>query len=314
LGELTFASLEVGLEHSCGLTITGEAFCWGYNQGGALGNGTEVDRSTPVRVLGSLSFTSLSAGWSHTCGVTAEGVAYCWGFNLSGQLGNGTTGGTVTEPEPVMGGLSFTSVIAGGAHTCGLTAEGSAYCWGNNTEGELGDGTTTERLSPTAVAGGLSFTSLSASFGYTCGVTTEGDAYCWGFNASGRLGGDSPGATVQSSPILVAGSLSFTSVRVANAHTCGLTTGGDGGDAYCWGFNGSGSENGGNLGDGTTIDRSTPVPVVGELTFTAVEAGGDHSCGLTTVGDAYCWGNNESGQLGNASVIARTRPVKVVGQ
>jgi alpha-tubulin suppressor-like RCC1 family protein len=108
----------------------------------------------------------------------------------------------------------------------------------------------------------------------------------------------------------VAGGLSFTSVSVATAHTCGLTTAST---AYCWGFNG-GSEIGGNLGDGTTIDRSTPVPVVGGLSFATVSTGGDHTCGLTTTDDAYCWGNNQSGELGTGTVIGSTRPVKVAGQ
>jgi alpha-tubulin suppressor-like RCC1 family protein len=303
---LTFSSLEAGMQHSCGLTAAGGAYCWGNNQGGALGDGTTIERSAPVGVVGGIRFARVSGGGDHNCGVTGENLAYCWGFNLSGQLGDGTT--TMrTAPVAVAGGVSFVSVSAGAlAHSCGLTAEGVAYCWGNNTEGELGNGTNDDQLTPGPVVGDLRFAMVSAGFGYTCGVTITGDAYCWGFNASGRLGTGAPVQTVQSSPGLVAGGLSFASVSVATGTTCGITTAGA---AYCWGRNTLGE-----LGDGTTDNRFTPVPVAGGLSFTEVRGGSQHTCGVTTEGDAYCWGDNQAGQLGNGTLNGSTVPVKVAGQ
>lgn len=155
-GGFTFAALTSNGGHTCGLTGSGVAYCWGANAGGELGNGTITNSSTPVAVNGSLTFSRLAAGTSHTCGVTASGVAYCWGRNADGQLGTGSTDPSVT-PVAVSGDLTFTALTAGMAHTCGLTGGGVAYCWGYNGSGDLGNGTTISSSTPVAVTGGLTF-------------------------------------------------------------------------------------------------------------------------------------------------------------
>src|SRR6266480_2853080 len=250
---LTFATVSAGIRHTCGLTVTGAAYCWGENIVGQLGDGTTTDRLTPVLLVGGVSFTAVRAGDYHTCGVTAAGAAYCWGNNSDGELGDETTTSRST-PGLVAGGVSFATVSAAGQdHTCGLTTAGSAYCWGYNGFGELGDGTTTSRTSPVLVVGGVTFAAVSARGGvYTCGVTAAGAAYCWGDNGDGKLGDGT--TTSRTSPVLVSGGVTFAAVRANEYHTCGVTAAGA---AYCWGQNGSGQ-----LGDGTTIDRLTPVRVV----------------------------------------------------
>ena len=190
-GGLTFTSLsaaKAGL-HTCGVTEAGAAYCWGENESGQLGNGEIAGISpTPVAVSGGLNFVSVSAGGAHTCGVLASGEAYCWGLNGYGQLGLGTAGTDSATPLPVSGGLVFESVSAGGEHTCGVATNGAAYCWGNNFDQQLGDGTAVDQLVPTAVAGGLTFASVSASWFHSCGLTTVGVGYCWGSNEFGQLG------------------------------------------------------------------------------------------------------------------------------
>jgi len=190
-GGLTFTSLsaaEAGL-HTCGVTEAGAAYCWGSNAFGGLGNGKITGMSpTPIAVAGGLNFVSVSAGGAHTCGVLASGEAYCWGLNWAGQLGLGTAGTDSATPLPVSGGLVFESVSAGDAHTCGVATNGAAYCWGNNFDQQLGDGTAVDQLVPTAVAGGLTFASVSASWFHTCGLTTDGLGYCWGANEFGQVG------------------------------------------------------------------------------------------------------------------------------
>jgi alpha-tubulin suppressor-like RCC1 family protein len=151
-GGHTFAAVSAGNLHTCGITTSGAAYCWGRNALGQLGDNTTTDATTPVPVSGGLTFAIVSAGRSaHTCGVTTGGDAYCWGHNDAGQLGNGSTTDT---PIPVLvsGGLSFAAMSAGAIHTCAVTTSNIAYCWGFNFSGQLGDGTTTNSATPVPVA------------------------------------------------------------------------------------------------------------------------------------------------------------------
>ena len=152
-GGLTFTTVSAGLVHTCGVATSGAAYCWGANDSGELGDGSTVDSRTPLAVAGGLTFQVVSAGGGYTCGVTTTGAAYCWGANFSGQLGTGTFSGPSLVPAPVSGGLVFGVVSAGGAHTCGRTSGGTVYCWGSNSDGELGNGSTSGSAVPVRVLG-----------------------------------------------------------------------------------------------------------------------------------------------------------------
>jgi alpha-tubulin suppressor-like RCC1 family protein len=295
-----WSSLSAGWYHTCGLMSDGAAYCWGNNQSGQLGHGDTLAAVAPVPVSGGLTFVSLTADGSATCGVTSVGAAYCWGDNSSGQLGNGVrdslTGGLRTTPVAVVGGLAFASLAVGYGHTCGLTGAGIAYCWGNNSLGQLGNGSNNASNTPVAVAGGLTFASLTAHWGFTCGITSSGAAYCWGGNGTGELGnGARNGSTT---PVAVAGGLTFTSLLAGYTHTCGSTSGGA---AYCWGHNNLGQLGNGSTDSATGYVRTTPTVVAGALTFASVSVGYGHNCGVTSTGAAYCWGWNAYGQLGDSS-------------
>ena len=156
LGGHTFATVSTGVSHACGVTAAGDAYCWGSNAGGALGNPTapgcqgSSPCTTPVLVAGGLTFASISAG-RHTCGIISSDVAYCWGLNQNGEIGDGSTTSRAT-PTAVAGGLTFTAVSAGGFHTCGMATDGIAYCWGANSSGQLGSDTLgSNRTTPTRV-------------------------------------------------------------------------------------------------------------------------------------------------------------------
>jgi alpha-tubulin suppressor-like RCC1 family protein len=180
MGGLALGEITAGGFHTCGLTAAGLGYCWGNNSGDPIGG--------PETITGGLTFSRLTAGGNHTCGLTMAGVAYCWGYNFNGQLGNGGTSSGGLAPEAVADTRVYSTLTAGSYHTCGSITGGAAYCWGGNSSGGLGDGTTTMQFSPVAVAGGLSFSGLSIGSYHTCGLSAGGAVYCWGWNGRGQLG------------------------------------------------------------------------------------------------------------------------------
>jgi len=231
-------------------------YCWGANDSGELGTGDTTTHLTPIAVAGGLKFATLSAGGANTCGLTASGIAYCWGWNGLGQLG---TGDTVSRLAPtlVAGNPTFSMLSAGATHACGLTSAGAAFCWSYNADGELATGDTLPRTVPTAVTGGHTYASVNATRFTTCGVTPGGAAFCWGGNQAGQLGAGTSGSGAYSStPVAVAGGLSFAVVSGSGRHTCGLTSGGV---AYCWGRNREGQ-----LGDSVTVNSAVPTRVANQ--------------------------------------------------
>jgi alpha-tubulin suppressor-like RCC1 family protein len=195
------------------------------------------------------------------------------------------------------------TLSAGAGHTCYVNSRGVASCWGSNSDGELGNGTTNDSPQPSTVHGGFLFASISAGFGHTCGVTASAKAFCWGDNVNGQLGSDSGEKSRLPAP--VSGGLQFTAVSAGFDHSCGLTTNGT---AYCWGDNEYGQ-----LGTGNKVASITPAPVTGGHSFRSVRAGVLFTCGITTAGSAYCWGTNAQGRLGNGSKIDSPIPVPVSG-
>lgn len=297
LGDLVFTGLAAASDHSCGLTALREVHCWGKNNSGQLGAGNTESRALPTAVATDLGFDVLGRNTgNHMCALTDDGAAYCWGRNQSGELGDAGLGDQSNAPGLVPDAPAFVRIAAGRGHTCALMAEGAAYCWGSNFDGELGDGTQTGRAMPAPVAGGLDLVVIDAGQSHTCGLTTTGAAYCWGRNSSGQLGDGTP-LSQRTTPIAVAGGLAYESLSVGEDHACGLTSDGT---AYCWGRNTHG-----RLGDGSAgppfPDRDTPTPVTGGLTFVQIDAGGNHTCAVTAGEAVYCWGSNWYGGLGDGN-------------
>jgi len=201
-------------------------------------------------------------------------------------------------------GVVFAAVSGGGAHTCGLTSGGAAWCWGSNEYGQLGDGAGgpgSSAVHPVAVATGISFVALDAGGDHTCGLTEDDAVYCWGRNDDGQLGDGS--TTSQLQPVPVAGGERFSFVAAGADYTCGLSPAGE---AYCWGANDANQ-----LGvEGSS--RNAPVPVSGTHGFTLLAVGPDHACGLGDGGHVRCWGSNSGAQLGQdtASVHMSAVPVE----
>jgi alpha-tubulin suppressor-like RCC1 family protein len=312
-----------GGRHACAQTSDNKAFCWGDDGERALAQIADPEvcpeqrrpcATTPRLLPTSQSFVRVAVGHGgQSCGLTVDGTAYCWGNNFADVVGTSSEicevplvspFPCIAAPTPVRGSVKFAALSLGGSF-CGLTAQGAAYCWGQNDFGQLGDGTNTLRVAPTPVSGGIAFSSLSVGAWQACGLTADGTAYCWGANGVGQLGDGS--TTDRTTPVAVSGGYKFLGISPAREHTCGVTTAGA---VYCWGDNQFGQ-----LGDGTTTGSAVPKQVSAAASFVSVTAGLEHTCALTTSNRAWCWGQNSGpqvqGQLGDGTTTSRLVPVAV---
>ena len=286
-----FISVASAFYYSCGLTTTGGVYCWGDN---------EYD--SPTVLPGEQTFSTITEGyWGDNGRATPSGEWYHWRD-------------ITAEPEYIDAPFPYTTIVRGYDFACGLTAAGKAYCWGSNTAGQLGSGSfggAYDSANPAEVVGNHTFVSITAGVRHVCGVTTEGDIYCWGNEENGRgqlgTGGHYPDGcesvpslgSIHACPFPVPVDLSnvdnpnFDYVETLSHHTCAISNG----DVYCWGHNAKGT-----LGDGTQENRDKPVPVdntfLGDRSFMSLSLGTYLSCGVTTAGEAYCWGGDYLGQLG----------------
>ena len=305
-GGAAVSHLALGDNHTCATTSVAELYCWGSDSSGQLGIGGQHDRRVFPTLVAGISFAGVAAGHAHTCGVATPNPdsthVYCWGANDRGQVGD-STNSLRTAPVAVVPRIAFSSVTAGRDHTCAIaTATGKAYCWGDNTFGQLGDSSTSARNSPVPVAGGHTFNEISAGGNHTCGVTNIREVYCWGDNADGELGDAT--TTQRTFPVKVAGGVVLVRIALGSRFSCA-----EGNDQklYCWGRNLDGQ-----LGIGSFANQVTPQPVGGNINPTGITGGDRHACATTFDGVAYCWGANTYGQLGDGSRATRASPVLIV--
>jgi alpha-tubulin suppressor-like RCC1 family protein len=203
-GSRRFTTLTAGGKHTCGIATDGAVLCWGDGFSGQLGRGARESQGEPVAVDLEVKATDVAAGKDHTCAVARTGRVWCWGANRSGEVGDGGTRERLGPVEALTPrGVRITSVVAGGSFTCALAEGGEAYCWGDNHEGQLGDGTKTNRSTPVAVQAAPPLAALAAGEAHACGVPREGARrpVCWGANAQGQLGDGSVVARAQPTPV-----------------------------------------------------------------------------------------------------------------
>lgn len=228
-------AVTAGELHTCVLTATGGVKCWGGNQDGQLGEGTSVDKSQTVEPAGLESgVLAVAAGWRHTCVLTAGGAVKCWGNNQDGQIGDGTTVQKSIPTDVVGLGSGVSAIAAGGRHTCAVLAAGGVKCWGQNLRGQLGDGTTVDRVTPATVAGltgGVS--AITAGWQHTCALVTTGTIKCWGNNAKGQLGDGTLFVKVTATDVAWVPTTAIA-VTAGRDHTCALSTDNA---VSCWGDN-----------------------------------------------------------------------------
>ncbi len=231
-------------------------YCWGFNFDGSLGIGALTEPQPPVQVGTATDWVGVSAGAFHTCGIRSGGALYCWGDNAAGQLGDGTTMQR-TSPRREVTASTWRQVSAsggaGGSHTCAIRNDRALFCWGDNADGQLGDGTNMQRRSPTQEVTHATWRQVSAGSGHTCAIRTDGSLYCWGWNSKGRLGDGT--TTSRSQPTQEVTHAQWNQVSAGGGHTCGIQPPGH---AYCWGDNAAGSLGLGSSDDGV---HSTPTVI-----------------------------------------------------
>jgi alpha-tubulin suppressor-like RCC1 family protein len=311
-GITTAVQVAASYETTCARLAGGSIMCWGHGGYGELGNGVVSATTTPVAVSGLNDAVDITAGGFHFCARRSTGAVVCWGLNDSGQIGDATMNNALS-PTTVTGlaGMTVLELSAGDNFTCARISGGTVRCWGNNTLGQIGDGTTTSpRLAPTLVAGLANAAGLASNIDGTCARTTSNTVVCWGVNSSGECGD----GTVVSPRVNIVTATGVTTVAEVAAdgaghHVCARRADGS---VLCWG---QGLQ--GQLGNGGTSNSSTAVVVsgIGGANPGAVQiaAGAYHACALRSDGQVLCWGGNSNGQLGDGTGLNRPNAVMTTG-
>ena len=317
--------IAAGSYHTLALKSDGSVWAWGHNNYGQLGDGTTTDSSIPLEVLNLAGVTAIAAGRYHTVALKTDGSVWAWGYNGHGQLGDGTND---NENTPVQvtgfdgsGWLSDVAAIAAvGDYTIALKTDGSVWAWGDNGLGQLGDGTNDNKNTPVQVKGpgGVDWLAdvfaIAAGGYHTVALKTDGSVWAWGNNTTGQLGdgtNDNKNTPVQVKGAGGSGWLTdVTAIGAGWHHTMALKTDGS---VWAWGDNTTGQ-----LGDGTTDNKNTPVQVKGAdgsgwlSDITAIAAGSGHTMALKSDGSVWAWGDNDYGQLGDNTITDSTTPVQTV--
>jgi alpha-tubulin suppressor-like RCC1 family protein len=294
--------LETGYLSTCEVRADGTLWCWGYNAYGQLGDGSTTTRYYPEKVGHDTTWAQVAHGGNHVCAVKVDGSLWCWGYNGYGQLGDGTTTAQVL-PERIGAQFTWAQVGAGANHTCAVQTNGSLWCWGDNGSSEGGDPASGVRLLPRHVGAATNWAQVQAGQNFTCGLQTNGTLWCWGTNSYGQLGDGT--TTTRTTPFQIGSGTTWSELALAHdtVSVCGLR----GTALYCWGLN-----NYGQLGDGSTINRSSPHLMAGGLAWKHVSVTSDHTCATQADGSLWCWGSNSSGQLGDGSTTSATAPVRAM--
>jgi len=321
---ISFGAISVGMVatsfHTLYLDNSYTLWVWGLNADGQLGDGTIIAKQSPVAI--SLSgVIAIAAGDAHTVARMSDSTIRAWGSNSRGQLGDGAVANSAIPIAPSnLAGLTITAVAAGDAHTVALLSDGTVRAWGDNIHGQLGDGTSGGFSSTPITAvfpAGLTMTAVSAGYHYSAALCSDGTVWTWGLNAHGQLGNNS--TTDASAPVqvidltqvggflagVIAISAGHDNTLLGNSHTVALKSDGT---VWAWGNNSSGQ-----LGDGSVLDRLTPVQATGLTAMTLIAAGFDHTVALKNDGTVWVWGNNGKGQLGDGTLVSKSVPVQVPG-
>ncbi len=305
-----WTEITAGEGHTCATRADESLWCWGWNTSGQLGLLDNSGRDRPARVVGG-PWSAVRAGYRFTCGRATDGTLHCWGENRQGQLGQGMLGNrnylsrVGTDSDWAHAATSPPRFGGGGWHACGVRAApdiGTLWCWGWNSNGQLGVGDTTDRLVATQVTTFTDWVAAAPGYWHTCALRSDGGGrtlWCWGQGTAGRLGLRDTAA--RTSPVQVGIETDWVDLFPGGHHTCASRRDGS---TWCWGANSDGQ-----LGLGDTSHRSAPVAL--DRTWARIALGGNHTCGIDAAGALFCWGLNTYGMLGLGDTEPRDRPARV---
>ena len=294
-----------GANHSLALHADGTVSAWGQNESGQLGDGTTSPRPQAIPVTGLRNIIAVAAGSRHSLALDANGNVWAWGNNTSGQLGDGSRAPRLL-PAPILGLMSRTAIVAIAAsdHSLAVGADGALWVWGNNSNGQLGDGSKNDGLTPRATPGINTALAVAAGARHSLVLMTDGRVHAAGDNGARQLGRDDVAELLVWRSI--EGISAVTAISAGDQHSVALR-----GErtVWSWGSNGSGQ-----LGDGATLTRALPMQVLSLFDITSIAAGANHTVAVTEEGFVWAWGSNEAGQIGDGASTESNVPVRVLGR
>jgi len=294
------SKIDVGLSNTTVISSDGTLWAWGNNTYGKLGNGTTEQSTFPVQIAPDSTFLDVTNGCGHTLAIRSDGTLWAWGSNSHGQLGDNSLGRDI--PLQIVPNSIFNAVSAGCDHTVAIKNDGTLWAWGWNAYGQLGDGSTVNRPSPVQIAPGSTFSSVAAGVDHTMAIRSDGTLWVWGNNTTGQLG---DGTTVsKTTPVQIMPGSTFAFIA-ASKYYYGHAIKTDG-TLWGWGFNLNGQ-----LGDGTTVSKTSPVQIAVGSLFKAVSAGYYHSAAIKVDDTLWTWGANGYGGLGDGTVDNKLSPILI---
>ncbi len=301
-------AVSAGGSHSLALKSDGTILAWGNDGNGQLGDGGTIANTSqisPVPVSNTTGVVAVSAGSNFSLALKSDGTILAWGSDDKGQLGNGTNSTNQASPVPVSNATGIVAVSAGGSHSLALKSNGTILAWGDDGNGQLGDGGTnnTNQTSPVSVLDATGIVAVSAGGSHSLALKSDGTILAWGNDDNGQLGNGGSNLS-QTSPVPVSNAIDVVAVSASAFHSLALKSNGT---ILAWG-----SDDSGQLGDGgANTNQAIPVPILSAIGIVAVGAGNNHSLALKSDGTMLSWGRGTAGQLGNNAIVNQSAPVSV---
>jgi alpha-tubulin suppressor-like RCC1 family protein len=293
-------SVLAGGYHTIAQKTDGTLWAWGGNYYGQLGDGTNVNKNTPIQIGTATNWKAIAAGYGHTIALKTDGTLWAWGYNEYGQLGDGTN---VNKNTPIQIGTAtnWKAITAKGTHTIALKTDGTLWAWGYNVYGQLGDGTTDDKNTPIQIGAATNWKAITTGLHHTIALKTDGTLWAWGYNVYGQLG---DGTTDdKNTPIQIGAATNWKAITPGRYHTIALKTDGT---LWAWGYNDHGQ-----LGDGTNTNKNTPIQIKTATNWHETTAGYGHTLALKTDNTLWAWGYNVNGQLGDGTNADKNTPIQI---